>query len=296
MSETKTLRLAVAQTRLRQNPGDGDELRASGGDVRALLREAHDAGARVVHFPEGAMCSPHKHVMSADGPDRVGPARWDRFDWDVHRRELAATAELAGELGLWVVLGAVHRLTEPRRPHNSLYVISDRGRVATRYDERLLSNTKITHMYTPGSAPVTFEADGMRFGLALGMEVHFPEVFLEYERLDVDCVLFSTAGPGKADVGDVFALEARAHAATNSFWVGYSGPAQDSANAPSGVISPDGQWVARGPRDGERALVVADLRKDPDDPARPWRRTARSGVYTPHLAHDDARSGDRRAF
>jgi predicted amidohydrolase len=40
----------------------------------------------------------------------------------------------------------------PRRPHLSLYVISDQGAVVTRYDERMLSNTKVSHMYTPGSA------------------------------------------------------------------------------------------------------------------------------------------------
>jgi hypothetical protein len=26
------------------------------------------------------------------------------------------------------------------------------------------------------------------------MESHYPEIFIEYERLDVDCVLFSTTG------------------------------------------------------------------------------------------------------
>jgi predicted amidohydrolase len=45
----------------------------------------------------------------------------------------------------------------------------------TRYDERLLSNTKISYMYTPGSAPVTFEVDGFHFGCSLGIEPHFPE-------------------------------------------------------------------------------------------------------------------------
>jgi hypothetical protein len=43
---------------------------------------------------------------------------------------------------------------------------------------------------------VTFDIDGLRFGLLLGMEVHFPELFIEYERLDVDCVLFSTVVSG----------------------------------------------------------------------------------------------------
>ena len=51
-------------------------------------------------------------------------------------------------------------------------------------------------MYSPGSDPITFVVDGYRFGCALGMESHFPEVFSEYERLDVDCVLFSSTGEG----------------------------------------------------------------------------------------------------
>ena len=53
------------------------------------------------------------------------------------------------------------------------------------YDERMLSNTKLLYMYTPGSTPVTFVVDGVRFGCTMGMEVHYPELFLEYERLDL---------------------------------------------------------------------------------------------------------------
>jgi predicted amidohydrolase len=127
------------------------------------------------------------------------------------KQELAAIARLAGELRLWTVLGSVHPLTPPHRPHNSMYVISDRGELVTRYDERLLSSTKLSFMYTPGSGPVTFEADGLRFGCAMGIEVHFPELFAEYERLDVDGVLFSSTGPGRASDGAAaFAAVARA--------------------------------------------------------------------------------------
>ena len=82
--------------------------------------------------------------------------------------------------------GSVHQLTPPLRPHNSMYVISNRGELVTRYDERLLSATKLSFMYTAGSGPVTFEAGGLRYGCAMGIEVHFTEVFAEYERLDVD--------------------------------------------------------------------------------------------------------------
>lgn len=72
-------------------------------------------------------------------PAGVGPADWDHADWQCLRQELTAIARLAGELRMWVVLGAVHPLTPPRRPHSSMYVVSDWGELVTRYDERLLS-------------------------------------------------------------------------------------------------------------------------------------------------------------
>lgn len=295
--EAKRVRLAVAQTIVREDPRSADELRASGRDLRRLMREAREAGARIVHFPEGATCFPHKRILSVSGPDEVGPADWDRFQWSVLREELAATAELARELELWTVLGSVHRLTPPNRPHNSLYVLSDRGEVVTRYDERMLSRTKISYLYSPGTAPLTFDVDGVRFGCLLGMEVHFPELFGEYERLDVDCVLFSTAGDGSG----IFATEAQGHAATNSYWISYAGPAGDSAFAPSGVLAPSGEWLARCPTDGTPSLVVVDIDDSAEDVeiavhrARPWRRTARAGVYDPHVV-SDPRSDDRGTF
>ena len=281
MPKTKTLRLAAARTTLRQDPRDADLVRESGREIRRLMRDAYAADARLVVFPEGATCSPHKRIMSAD-PNQVGPADWGLVEWEVLRDELGRIADLARELGLWTVLGAVHRLTPPNRPHNSLYVLSDKGEVVTRYDERMLSNTKVSFMYTPGSAPVTFEVDGVRIGLALGMEVHFPELFLEYERLDVDAVLFATAAPT-----EVFAPEAQAHATTNSYWVGYA------SDAGSGVISPDGEWVAR---TDDGPIAVGDLDGNVENLARPWRRTARDGFYEPHLIRDDPRSQDRAGF
>ena len=296
MPETGPLRLAVAQVTVHGDPSDAAALRDSGEQVRNLMRAAHRAGARLVHFPEGAMTCPNKRIVSVHGPAEVGPADWERVDWAVLREELAATVALAGELRLWTVLGSIHRLTPPHRPHNSLYVISDRGRIATRYDERMLSHTKVSYLYAPGSAPVTFEVDGVRLGCALGMEATYPEVFLEYERLDVDGVLFSTHGPGRPDNNGPFALQAQAHAAGNSYWVSYAGTTQDAAGAPSGVISADGEWLARCPRDGTPAIVTVDLDDSAENPARPWRRTARGGVYDPHRIPDDPRSRDRATF
>ena len=292
--KTKSVRLAVAQTTPCDDPSNIVELRDSGLEMRRLMREARQAGARIVHFPEGATCSPNKRIMSTNGPEEVGPSDWSRFEWVVLRQELDATRKLARELGLWTIFGSVHRLTQPRRPHNSLYVVSDRGELVTRYDERLLSNTKVSFMYTPGSTPVTFEVDGIRFGCALGMESHYPEIFLEYERLDVDCVLFSTTGGSSND--GAFAVETQGHAASNSYWVSFAVHALHSLAAPSGIVAPGGRWAAQCPADGTPSIAVVDINDNPGDLARPWRRTARAGLYQQHMVKDDRRSDDRNTF
>jgi len=285
--EASSIRLAVAQSIGRFDPGNVAELRAAGAETRELMRQAQEAGARLLHFSEGSLCSPGKRIMSSLGPETVGPADWSRCRWDVLREEIAAVCGLARELGLWVVVGAPHQLTARRRPHSSLYVISERGELVTRYDERMLSNTKLSFMYTPGSVPVTFEVDGLRFGCALGMEAHYPELFIAYERLNVDCVLFSTTGGGP------FAAEISGHAASNSFWTSFAVHAQDSLEAPSGIVAPNGAWVARSAPGPAAAIAVAEISTDPTNPARPWRRTARAGLYEDHLADDDQRSAER---
>lgn len=298
-SAGKRIRVAVAQTTLVEDPRDVAGLRAAGAQVRGLMREAARAGARLVLFPEGAMCAPGKWVMSSV-PDAVGPADWSRFAWEALSEELTAVAELAGELRLWTVLGSVHPLTAPNRPHNSFYVISERGEVASRYDERLLSKTKLTHMYAPGATTVTFDVDGVRFGCLLGMEVHYPELFAEYERQDVDCVLFGTTGsPEPADT--TFATEAQGLAAASGMWVAFAALASVGTVTPSGLIGPDGKWSARCSASTAPAVTVTEIDDGADDVeiavryARPWRREARSGLYEPHRVADP-RSEVRNAF
>ncbi|WP_105402316.1 carbon-nitrogen hydrolase family protein [Neorhizobium sp. T7_12] len=288
--QARSVRLAVAQTMPYVDPRNAAELRASGEEMRRLMREARQAGARVIHFPEGATCSPDKHIMSSTGRDPVGPSDWSRFEWAVLREELEATRALARELGLFAVIGSVHQLTEPHWPHNSLYVVSDRGELVTRYDERLLSNTKISFMYTPGSTPVTVEVDGVRFGCSLGMETHFPEIFREYEQLDVDCVLFSTTGATPA-----FAAEVLGHAAANRYWVSFSVLAYPGFMPPSGIAGPSGEWAVQCSADATPSFAVVDVAHNPGEIARPWRRTARAGIYEPHMV-SDPRSGVHDTF
>jgi hypothetical protein len=103
------------------------------------------------------------------------------------------------------------------------------------------------------------------------------------------------------DDGGIFATEAQGHAATNSYWVSFAVPAKYSPTAASGVVGPQGKWLARCARDGRPALATADLDDSaqtveiPVFRARPWRRTARAGVYDPHIV-SDPRSEDLGTF
>ncbi|MCX4624476.1 carbon-nitrogen hydrolase family protein [Streptomyces albogriseolus] len=298
-SVARTLRLAVAQSTVPEDPTDRGALRAAGQEIRALMVEAAEAGARLVQFPEGAVTYPSKHVMAAGPAGELVPADWSRAAWDVLREEAESITVLAGRLGLWTVFGSIHPLTPPNRPHNSLYVVSDRGQLVARYDKRFLSHTEVSYLYSPGHQPLVVEVDGIRFGFALCIEANFPEVFAEYERLDVNCVLLSVM------VDDApRARVAQAYGTLYNYWVGYSVPSQFSATVPSGIVAPGGRWLAQCPADGQPALAVADIDLDSADPdidvalryARPWRRRAQEGLYEDRLVDGDPRSNIRTAF
>ncbi|MFK4083679.1 carbon-nitrogen hydrolase family protein [Kribbella sp. NPDC020789] len=256
----ETLKIAVAQTTVHQDPTDPALLRSSGAEVRSQLKQAAATGARLVHFTEGALSFPSKFVMSSLGPDEVGPSDWTKADWTVLQEELDSIVKLSGELGVWTVLPCIHQLPDAR-PHNSMYVVSDQGKVVARYDERMLSTTKITWMYTPGDKPVTFDVDGFRFGLALGLDVLFPELFTEYDRLGVDSVLVSYSTGGVTDHQHI-AVQARGCAVNNTSWISLAVPANPEGGLQSGVVDPRGAWVIHAPTDGSPAVVSADIRHE----------------------------------
>ena len=222
--------IAVAQTPITADPCQNGEA------IRSQMRIAKEQGARLVQFPEGA----------ASGYSKSEIKDWADVDWPLLRRELEATAQLARELGLWVVLGCAHALSPGARPHNSLYIIDDRGRLHDRYDKRFLSNSEVNDWFTPGFRPVLFEVDGLRFGCALCIEISFPEVFRDYEEAGADVVLLSSY----SDVPDDRLLT-RAHAHLNKLWVSLSIPANPRHAAVSSLIAgPNGEVLVQGPPGG----------------------------------------------
>ncbi len=275
------IRIAIAQT-----PVTADTA-SNGSFIRKQMREAAAAGARLVQFPE---CAASGYVKSEIG-------NWRDVDWTALRGELGQTAALAGELRLWVVLGCAHPLAPQNHPHNSLYVIDDRGRLHERYDKQYLSNTEITDWFTPGFRPVVFEVDGIRFGCALCIEISFPELFRQYEEAGADAVLLSSYSNNPTDE-----LRARAYADFNKLWVTLSIPTNsDHRGLTSLAAAPDGTVIARA-HAGSPELVMVEI--DPGDEkwdidlrrARPWRAAARAGQIYETRRVVDPRSEDRRSF
>jgi predicted amidohydrolase len=271
-----TLRIATTQ------PTASADTRDNGHQARELMRQAAAAQVRLIQFPEG--------FLSGYAKEQI--ADWDDVDWAAVRDELTKVAELAAELEMWVVLGSAHPLTPPHRPHNSLYVISDQGQVVARYDKRFCSNTEITRFYSPGFEPVVFDVDGYRFGCAICIEINFPQLFAEYERLGVDCLLLS-AWP----VDSIFFRKAQAHAAINNYWLSLSVPEQSAGLMRSAIIGPDGSHLASVDAPADLAVVTLD-RHAPEfhialDLARPWRAAANEGDIYRCRRVDDLRSTDQ---
>ncbi len=246
----------------------------NGAHIRALMQRASAAGAQLAHFPEGAL-------SGYAGREVWG---WDAVDWNEIEAELDAIAHLAAQLRLWVVLGCNHALPSPHRPHNSIYVISDRGERRLRYDKRMCSNSEVTYWYTPGAEPLVFDVAGIRFGTALCIEAAFPALFAEYEAMQVQCMLLSCYSADPAH-----GLMARAHAATNCYWLSLSTPMSCSMTLPSQCVGPDGDVLAQcAPGGPGMALFTID----PDAAQyhiplhlrRPWRARARSGEIYAGLA------------
>jgi len=272
------LRVGVAQLQI-----SGDA-RSNGERVRALMRDAALGGARLVQFPEGTLSGYPKHQIQD----------WSQVNWTTVRGELRSVAELAAELHVWVVLGSAHPLSEPNWPHNSLYVISDEGQLVARYDKRMCSATETAGFYSPGVAPVVFDVDGFRFGCLICIEINFPALFMEYDRLGVDCVMLS-AYPMAAD--DMFHTKALAHAAIHNVWIGLSVPTEGAERTASSVIGPNGHLVST-VSDSE-GTAFGDLNRD--DPAfdialhkaRPWRASATSGAFHRDRIVRDVRSANQ---
>ena len=247
------------------------------------MRRAKKAKAHLVHFSECALSG-----YAGSELDTL-----ERLDGDLLRRETRKIMALAARLKLWVVLGSTHQLTPPNKPHNSLYLINPRGRLADRYDKRFCTERDLLH-YSPGSRFVTFKVNQVKCALLICFDLRFPELYRQLKKLKVDCIIqsFYNARQKKRSIHtDIMRQTMQCRAATNYFWVSMANSSAYYSPYPSCFIRPDG-CILKQLRFHRPGLMVntVDLNRKFIDMMAPFRPLAMSGILSNGPELKDPRS------
>jgi predicted amidohydrolase len=281
--------------------------------VARQMRAAKARGAHVAHFPECAL-------SGYAGPDL---ASYAGYDWPALREACERVLALARELRLWVVVGSAHRLSRRHKPHNSLYVVDDRGELVDRYDKRFCAGDRrsrtgdLAH-YTPGNHCTVFELRGVRCGAQICHDYRYPELYRESQRRGVELMFHSFHAGGlsaasyrsmQAQVGRRFqrfnpgttlpeiTMPAAMHtaAADNHLWISCSNSSRRNSCWGAFSVRPDGVLAGRLRRHAAGILLTeVDARGRYYDSTAAWRERAMAGRLHSGRLVADPRSKRRR--
>ena len=250
------MRIAVAQILSGADPAANLQV------VREYSRQAADAGAKLVVFPEATMCRfgvPLGPIAEPlDGP------------WADGVRRIATESEITVVAGMFTPAG-------DGRVTNTLIAAGpdDSSRPGTHYDKIHLYDAfgfAESRTVAPGQEPVVTTVDGVRVGLTICYDIRFPELYTELARRGAQVIAVCASwgsGPGKLDQ---WTLLARARALDSMSYVAAAGQAypgaahaESGSGAPTGVggslvVSPLGEVIASA--GSKPQLVVADVDVD----------------------------------
>jgi predicted amidohydrolase len=297
-----------------QFPVDAD-IRRNGRHVRRQLRAAQALGADVAHFPEACL-------SGYAGSDF---ASHDGFDWDALEHTTHEVLALAGDLGIWMVVGSTHRLSGTNKPHNSLYIVNPDGAIVDRYDKRFCAGDPselhgdLEH-YTPGDHPTVFTIGGVRCGALICHDYRYPELYREYKRRGVQLMFHSyhaahvdpeklvavrsvvprglePLNPGATLPGITMPAAMTTAAATNHMWISCPNSSARVSCWPSFFVRADGVTTGRLRLHAAGVLIsTVDVEAELYDSTAAWRDRAMDGVLHSGTLVDDPRSSDRTAL
>lgn len=268
----------------------GGSIKRNANQIRSQMLKARKGKADIIHFPECALSG----YMGTDFPS------FKNYDWQLLRGETESILALAKKLKLWVVLGSSHQLTEPNKPHNCLYLISDQGKIINRYDKRFCTSGDLKH-FTTGSKFVNFSVKGVKCSLLICYDLRFPELYRELWKQGVECILqsFYNARQKAPSVhSEIMRQTMQCRAATNYFWISMTNPSGYYSPYASCFIQPDGRIIARlkSNRAGVMVNTVDTKRKFYDAPGK-FRKISVAGKLSNGPAADnDPRSKNRKVF
>lgn len=276
------LRVATCQFAVTASPQHNGRL------IRRYMAAARKRGADIVHFSECAL-------SGYAGSDFRS---WDGYPWDELRQETRRILAEARRLGLWTVLGSTHPLTPPHKPHNSLYVIDPRGRIADRYDKRFLTPGDL-EFYSPGDHWTLWTIRGVRCAALICFDVRFPEVYRELKRRGTEMVFQSfynarVPHPGPNVHTRIMRQTAQAQCGMNYLWMSANNSSAWYSSWSSVFIQPDGVVAGRLPMNRPGLMVnTVDTRKRLYDASKDFRLAAMRGKLHSGTTVRDPRSRNR---
>lgn len=250
-----------------------DDIEANAQAICRLIEQAAKAKADIVHFSECALSG----YAGTDFPS------FENFDWNLLRQKTKGVMQLAKKMHLWVVLGSTHRLTEPNKPHNSLYLITPEGTIADRYDKRFCTEGDLHH-YTPGNYFSIFDLHNVKCALLICFDLRFPEIYRALYKEGIQCIFqsfYNSRQIGPSIHTHIMRQTMQTHAACNYFWVSMSNSCGWFCPYPSCFIQPDGEIISQ-MEDHKEGFILnrMDTSQAFYDPSAPFRDLAIHGRLT----------------
>ena len=232
--------------------------------VKRQMTAAARRGARVAHFPEGAL-------SGYAGADFAG---FDGFDWEQLARAITDVREHARRLGIWAVLGSVWTLDGVRCGALICYDF----RFPELYREYVKLGVQLVfHSFHAGNVPASLVAE---VGDAIGTRFAAvnPAATFTYPGITMPAAMTTAA-------------------ACNHVWISCPNTSARESMWPAFCVRADGITIGKLRRNVPGVLVSAvDTGLGLYDSTGPWRERAMAGVLHSGTLVRDPRSADRTSL
>ena len=254
-AEKRTLRVASAQIPVT------NDISENSATILSALESAIEEGADILLTPEGS--------LSGYTP---------KFDQTKVEKELKIIVKRAGDAGIALALGTCYVEPTDKRCYNQIRFYDETGKLLGFHSKTLLcgslSDPPQGEINDYATSPLrTFEIKGIRVGGLICNDMWGnpqctpmpdPHLSQKLSKAGAQIIFLSINGgrDGGAWSEEVFwpyhETNMRMRAAAGRVWVvsaDNSFPHDIPCSAPSGVLKPNGQWVAQAPRKGQHVTV-----------------------------------------
>lgn len=223
----KKLRIAVSQF-----PVSGDIRKNETYIKKHIIFAAHHK-ADIVHFPETA--------LSGYDTD-INVLHWNMLDESLDRIK-----NLAKAYNIFVVLGCHQRQSHNKKPLNSVYLISNTGKILGSYSKSSLYKRENSR-FSCGTSFLIQEINGTKCGFLICYDSCFPKLFQHYREQGVKILFLSyynaNSSKGENSLDDLMEAQLRTRAADNLMYISGSNSSARYSRMPSGIASPDGKLIS----------------------------------------------------